>query len=601
MAGVIPAPSRARPDEPPVWDLSSLGPAGDGGAVALSRQALADAEVFAARHEGRIASYGAAQLREALDQLEAISAAIAVADLYATLRFDADTGPPEHGALLSEIEARRAQVQTLVDFLELEWLQLAPDRAAALLEAAELERFAHRLAIRRRWREHRLSGPEERLLTTKALTGRDAWRRLLEEQLAGLTAEWEGERYELVEVEARLAASERAERHAAEDAVTAALRPGLRIRARVLNVLIADHAVDDRLRRHPHWLAARNLENETSDASVDALVAAVVARYDIPRRWSALKARALNIKRLRSYDRAAPVGSSQERFSWAEARDLVLTAYRGFSPELADHAARFFNESWIDAEIRPGKQSGAYCAHAGPAGHPYLLLNFAGRREDVLALAHELGHGVHYLLAAGQGLLQMDPPITVAETASVFGETITLAHLMSRASGPQERFGLLAYQLDEAVSTVFRQIAIHRFEDRVHHERRERGELSPDRLSGHWRSVNEELYDDTVGLTDGYASWWSAIEHVFTMPGYVYAYAYGQLLALSIYARYLREGEAFVPRYLELLRAGGSCSPEALAAIVDIDLTAPGFWATGLELIDGQLREAERSLAAGAC
>lgn len=573
-------------------------PEGPSGAVDLGRQAVAAANTFAEQHEGRIAAYGAGELREALEQLEAIHAAMTLADAYATLRFDADTGPPEHGALLSEIEAQAARVQTLVNFFELEWLEVESERAAALLAQPELERFAHLLTVRRRLAPHRLSGPEERLLTEKGLTGREAWRRLLDEQLAALTAEWEGEPRPLTEVQARLSSSDRAQRQAAEGSITSALEPGLRIRASVLNVLLADHGVDDRLRRYPHWLAERNLENEAGDASVDALVAAVVARYDIPRRWSRLKARALGVEQLQSYDRAAAVGAPAERFDWDEARVLVLAAYRSFSPELAERATQFFTHGWIDAAIRPGKQVGAYCAHTGPAGHPYLLMNFAGQRQDVLTLAHELGHGLHYLLAAPRGLLQMDTPATVAETASVFGETLTFAHLLAQASEPEARFGLLAYQLDETVATVFQQIAIHRFEDRIHRERRERGELSAARFSEHWQSVNEELFGDSVVFTAGQETRWSYIEHVFNIPGYVYAYAYGQLLALSIYARYLAQGESFVPRYLDLLSAGGSRSPEQLAAIVGADLGDPTFWDTGLALIDEQLNEAELALAA---
>jgi oligoendopeptidase F len=598
VAQVSEAPGPGTGDQPPAWDLSSLVPGGPSGAVDLGEQAVAAAKRFAIEHEGRIAAYGADELRQALEQLEAIHAAMIVADAYATLRFDADTGPPEHGALLNEIEAQAARVQTLVNFFELEWLAVAPERAAALFAQPEVERFAHLLAVRRRLAPHRLSGPEERLLTEKGLTGREAWRRLLDEQLAAMTAPWEGESRPLTEVQARLSSPDRAQRRAAEGSITSALAPGLRIRASVLNVLLADHAVDDRLRRYPHWLAERNLENEAGDASVDALVAAVVARYDIPRRWSTLKARALGVEQLHSYDRAAAVGAPPERFAWAEARGLVLAAYRSFSPELAEQATRFFTQGWIDAAIRPGKQVGAYCAHTGPTGHPYLLMNFAGLRQDVLTLAHELGHGLHYLLAAPRGLLQMDTPATVAETASVFGETLTFAHLLAQASEPEARFGLLAYQLDEAVATVFQQIAIHRFEDHVHRERREHGELSAGRFSEHWQAVNEELFGDALVFTAGQETRWSYVEHVFNIPGYVYAYAYGQLLALSIYARYLEQGESFVPRYLELLSAGGSRSPEELAAIVGADLGDPTFWDTGLALIDGQLREAELALAA---
>jgi oligoendopeptidase F len=317
-------------------------------------------------------------------------------------------------------------------------------------------------------------------------------------------------------------------------------------------VLLYDHAVDDRLRRFPHWLAAVNLENEASDASVQAMVDAVVARYDIPQRWCRLKAQAMGLERLADYDRFAPVGGPGGPVDWVQARDLVVSSYAGFSPRLGREARRFFDERWIDAAPGDGKIPGAYCASTIPSVHPYVLLNFSGQPEDVLTLAHELGI----------------------------------------------RFSLLARQLDEAVATVFRQIAIHRFEDAVHRERREHAELSVARLGEHWLSVNRELYGDSLELSDGYEAWWSYVSHVFNSPGYVHAYAYGQLLALSLYAQYLEHGDSFVDSYLELLAAGGSRSQQQLGEIVGMDLSDLGFWATGLALIDRNLDEAQSTIAA---
>jgi oligoendopeptidase F len=418
-----------------------------------------------------------------------------------------------------------------------------------------------------------------------------------EEQLSGLEFELDGEAVDLDETLVQLESHDRGQRRRASEAISAGLAPGLRTRTQILNVLVADHALDDRLRHFPNWLADLNLENEASDESVRALIDAVVGRYDIPQRWLRVKADALGLSVLEDYDRLAPVGEEASSVSWEHAQDLVLGAYSSFSAQLGSEAARFFDERWIDAELRPGKVPGAYCAATIPEANPYVLVNFTGQLDDVLALAHELGHGLHFLLAAPQGVLQMEGPSTVAETASVFGETLTLAHLMTLADSSAARFGLLARQLDDAMQTVFRQVAIHRFEDAVHRERRERGELSPDRIGEHWMAVNEELYGDAVRLTDGYRVWWSYIGHIFKTPGYVYAYAYGQLLALSIYARYLEVGDAFVPDYLGLLRAGGSRSPEELGQMVGVDLSDPGFWDAGLTLVDRQLAEAERAAA----
>lgn len=581
------------------WDLSPLLPGGAHTAAAKGHEAQSLAAAFAREHRTRIGGYQPRQLRRALDQLERIHELLTAADAFASLRFDADCEPPEHGALLSELEEIAAQVQTLITFFELEWIAVGDQRARQLLAAPELERFAHLLEVLRLTRPHRLSEAEEQIMTEKAVTGKDAWRRLLDEQLTALEIELDGERLELEQALAHLSSANRDTRRRAAEAITAGLTCGLSTRAKILNVLLADHALDDRLRHYPHWLAELNLDNEASDESVRALIDAVVARYDIARRWAAIKAGALGLDRLSDFDRLAPVAGAPPAVSWDQARELVLAAYSGFSQELGAHAARFFDERWIDAEIRPGKAPGGYCAPTVPEANPFILINFTGRLDDVLTLAHELGHGLHFLLAAPQGVLQMTTPTTVAETASVFGETLTLAHLLALAEDPAARFGLLARGLDDAVATVFRQVAIHRFEDALHRERREHGELSVERIGEHWMAANEELYGDTVQLTDGHRCWWSYVAHVFRAPGYVYSYAYGQLLALSIYARYLQQGEAFAPRYVAMLRAGGSRSPEQLMrSFVGVDLSDPGFWDAGLDLIDWQLADAQAAAEA---
>src|SRR6185312_12233440 len=354
-----------------------------------------------------------------------------------------------------------------------------------------------------------------------------------------------------------------------------------------------DKATDDRLRSFPGWIASRNLDNEASDESVAALVDAVVARYDIPQRWYALKARLLGVDRLADYDRMASVATAEEEFGWAEAKGLVLDAYASFSPRLAEAGNRFFDEGWIDAPVRPGKRPGAFCAYTVPSHHPYLLLNWTSRRRDVLTLAHELGHGLHAYLARGQGVFHQTTPLTLAETA-------TFGRLLETVTDPAERLTLLASNLEDQIATVFRQIAMNRFEHAMHTARREEGELSTDRLGELWADSQTAMLGDSVEVTDGYRSWWSYIPHFIGTPGYVYAYAYGQLLALSVYARYEEEGSGFVPRYLDLLRAGGSKSPEELGAMVGIDLADPQFWDRGLDIIERRLEATiEAATAAG--
>jgi oligoendopeptidase F len=377
--------------------------------------------------------------------------------------------------------------------------------------------------------------------------------------------------------------------------VTEALKPGLRTRAYIFNTLLADKALDDRLRRYPTWLSARNLANEASDESVEALVSAVRARYELPRRWYRLKARLLGLDRLADYDRMASVTDVEETVPWHEARDLVQECYEGFSDELGTIVRHFMEDRWIDAPVRPGKRGGAFCSYTVPSVHPYVMLNYTAKRRDVLTLAHELGHGVHAALGGRQGIFHMATPLTLAETASVFGETIVFGRLLERAESPESRLDLLASSIEGSIATVFRQVAMNRFEHLMHTGRRERGELPVDTINELWAESQGEMLGDAVEITEGYRSWWSYVPHFISTPGYVYAYAYGQLLALSVYARYEEEGDAFVPRYLQMLESGGSRSPEELGTMVGIDLTDPTFWDRGLDLVERQLSAAEQA------
>jgi oligoendopeptidase F len=328
-----------------------------------------------------------------------------------------------------------------------------------------------------------------------------------------------------------------------------------------------------------------------------ALIEAVRRRYDIPQRWYALKARLLGLPKLADYDRSAPVLDEDVTYSFGEAREFVLGTYASFSPVAGEITRRFVEDHWIDAPIRPSKRGGAFCSYTVPSVHPYVMLNYTARRRDVLTMAHELGHGLHAALAQPQRIFHQSTPLTLAETASVFGEALVFGRLLEAASTPRERLSLLAESLEGAIATVFRQMAMNRFEHLVHTRRRAEGELSVDRINEFWMETQTELLGDSVEVTDGYRMWWSYVPHFINTPGYVYAYAYGQLLALSVYRRYMEEGESFVPRYLELLAAGGSRSPEELGAIVGIDLADPGFWDSGLALVEDQLEAAEAAAA----
>ncbi len=600
MESIIYPPSPVSAPDPDLaavrWNLDPLvDGAGADGVARLLDEARRRADVFAGAHQGRVADLDGAGLATAMEELAAITALVHRAGAYASLRFATDTADPARGALMADVQERGTAIETRLLFFELEWAALDDERAEALLAADGLDHCRHHLRTARRYRPHLLSEPEERIVAEKAVSGRNAWSRLFSELTAAIEVEVSGEESAapLDSALSRLSSADRDERRRVAEGVTAALEPGLRTRAYVYNTLLADKATDDRLRAYPTWLSSRNLANEASDESVAALVAAVRARYDLPQRWYGMKARVLGIDRLADYDRAAAVSGEDDEVPWATARELVLDAYRAFSPELGAVGERFFAEDRVDAPPAPGKRGGAFCASTTPRTPTYLMLNYAGRRRDVLTLAHELGHGVHFDLAAPRGILEQSTPLTVAETASVFGETIVFERLLAQADTADSRFSLLAGAIDDAVATVFRQVAMSRFEALVHGERRERGELAPDRFGELWATSQAELFGDSVEVTDGYRLWWSYVPHFIATPGYVYAYAYGLLLALSVYARYREAGEAFVPRYLELLAAGGSRSPEELGRIVGVDLADPGFWDAGLALVAERLDAAE--------
>ena len=642
-------PPTSTPTDPELqqtaWDLQPLVDGlGDDGARAQLTEALERSRLFAERYAGKVGEMDSPELEQAMLELGAIQELIGRAGTYAGLRFSADTADPAAGALMQEVQERATGIETTLLFFELEWAALPDNQVHDLLLDEQLSFCAHYLRNARRYREHLLSEPEEKILAEKSVTGAAAWSRLFDELTSaievrlpsdasdaaslregteessvanaevgdgaveaaagdGMVAAGSGARQtapaETAETVAldvalsRLVLADRELRRSTAEAVTEALAPGLRTRAFLFNTLLADKATDDRLRRYPSWLAARNLSNEASDESVAALIEAVRARYELPRRWYRLKAKMLGVERLADYDRMAAVTEDEVTYTFAQAREIVLDCYSSFSSELGAVARNFFDGRYIDAPVRPAKRGGAFCASAVPSAHPYVMLNYTSRRRDVLTLAHELGHGVHFALAAEQGVFHQGTPLTLAETASVFGETIVFGRLLAEDSSPASRLALLAENIEGAIATVFRQVAMNRFEELVHTARREQGELSVERFGELWVESQSEMLGDSVQITEGYRSWWSYVPHFIGSPGYVYAYAYGQLLALSVYQRYEQRGEELVPRYLELLAAGGSRSPEELGQIVDVDLSDPGFWDAGLDLLERQLEAAE--------
>jgi oligoendopeptidase F len=575
------------------WELSDLYESGDDPRLdADVQEAERLAEAFRERYHGRVAVLSAAELAEAIAERERIESILTRAIYFAHLWFSTDMADAPRGALVARLTERGAALDTRLLFFGLELAGLDDEQAETLLAAPELERWRHWVRSVRKFRPHLLTEPEERIFTEKSVSGVSAWSRLYEELLGALRVELDGEEIGLEEAMAKLHLADREQRRRAAEAVTAALEPGLRTRAFVFNTILLDKSVDDRLRGYPSWITSRNLSNDTTDEAVQALVDAAIARYDVVQRYYRLKARMLGLERLSFYDRVAPVADDPTRISWDEARDLVLAAYSDFSPDAGAIVERFFRERWIDAPVRRNKRGGAFCATNVPDHHPYVLMNFTGDRRSVLTLAHELGHGLHGVLASPLGLFNAETPLTTAETASVFGEALTFKRLLAQEDDPRRRLNLLAGRIEDSIATVFRQIAMNRFEDAVHTERREQGELSIERFEELWLDTQTQLFADSVEV-DGYGPWWSYISHFTGAPGYVYAYAYGFLFSLAIFRRYELEGDAIVEPYFDVLRSGGSRPPEELAEIVGLDLTDVRIWESGIDALAEELDQAE--------
>lgn len=577
-----------------VWDLSDLytGPA-DPQLNADLDGADREAEELDRLYRGRIATLSAAQLHELLARYEAVRERADKVGSYAFLYWAANTEEPARGALLQRATERNSRLSQKLVFVELELAAAPEEVAASWLGDPVLARYRHWLENVRRFRPHLLTEPEEKILAEKAVTGRNAWERFFEEIHSAARYELDGRQLTRDQILSLLYSADRGLRQRAAAAFTAGLRQLCRTSTYVFNMILADKASDDRLRNYPTWISARNLANEVTDAMVDALVEAVTSRYDIVARYYRLKRQLLGLDELFDYDRYAPLPAADRHYPWEEARKLVINAYSRFHPRMAELASDFFAKRWIDAAIRPGKYGGAFSHGVVPSAHPYVLLNYDARPRDVMTLAHELGHGVHQKLAASRGHLQAHTPLTMAETASVFGEMLVFQDLMAQEPDPAVRLAMLTAKIEDSFATAFRQIAMNRFEHAIHTARREEGELSTEKFNELWLKTQRAMFGDSVTLTDDYGLWWSYIPHFVGTPGYVYAYAFGELLVLSLYARYQQAGDDFPSLYLDMLSAGGSRWPHELLQPLGVDLNDPKFWHNGLLILDDMVRQAE--------
>lgn len=552
-----------------------------------------ESEHFAERYRGQIASLDAAGLAEALRMYENVQDRLGRAYTYAYLNWSTNTEEAERGALLQKVRERYTESSKKLIFFELEWAAVDEERAGELMSDPALVSYYHWLELQQLHKKHLLTEAEEKILAEKAITGAAAWNRFFDETIAATRFDLDGKKLTEQEILSRLYEPDRDLRRRAALSFTEVLSQHVRELTYVFNTILADKASNDRLRRYDHWLQSRNIANEVQEEVVEALIDAVTSRYDLVARFYRLKRRLLGIEEMMDYDRYAPVGESNRHYHWDEAREVVTRSYSTFHPQMGELAGLFFEKSWIDAALGPGKRGGAFSHGAVPSAHPYILMNYTGKIRDVQTLAHELGHGVHQYLSRRQGVLQSDTPLTTAETASVFGEMLVFQQMIADEPSEQNRLSMLVGKIDDTIATVFRQVAMNRFEDRIHTGRRSKGELSRDEFSEHWIQTQKEMFQGSVSLGDHYRYWWSYIPHFVHTPGYVYAYAFGELLVLALYTKYQQEGSSFADSYFDLLEAGGSDWPHELLGRIGIDLRDLSFWKLGLQAIEDLIRQAE--------
>jgi oligoendopeptidase F len=583
------------------WDLGDLYKGIDDPAIEADlKESAQRASAFESKYRGKIACEGgptAGLLLEALREFESLCQVMDRPLIYAHLLHAGKTDVPAHGALMSKAQERRTEINKHLIFFDLEWIELPEEVALRLCEAPELKHYAHYLRQKRAWKPHFLSEPEEKIIQEKAVTGRSAFVRLFDETTSSLEAAFEyggkKETLSLQQLLARLHEPDRELRKAAAATITELLRGNARLLTYIFNTLVLEHRSDCNLRKFDDPMGPRHLANEISGPVVDALMKASEQSHPTVQRYYRLKGKLLGIDQLYDYDRYAPLSGDLPRVDWPRARQIVSGSYRAFSPRAGDVVDAFFARNWIDAELRSGKRGGAFSASTLPNVHPYILMNYTDKMRDVMTLAHELGHGLHQYLSRQVGYLQCDTPLTTAETASVFGEMLTFQQLLRETADPQVRLALLCGKIEDAFATVFRQIVMTRFEQLLHRARKEQGELQTEQINALWVEANAPMHGEVVQLTEGYAWWWLYIGHFIHVPFYCYAYAFGELLVLALVQKYKEEGEGFVPRYLDMLAAGGSAEPHVLVGKLGLDVQNPSFWELGLKLLDDMVSEAE--------
>jgi len=580
----------------PAWNLDDLYPGMESPELKADLERVTrEAQEFNARYEGKLAELGGEGLAEAVTAYERIDLTLGRIMSYAGLLYQQNTQDPARAKFMGDAQAKVTAITQPLVFFALELNRIGEDALARAYEESEaLRRYRPWLDRLRAMKPYQLSDELEKFLHDQSVVGAAAWNRLFDETMAGLLFEVYGEILGLEATLNLLSDHDRSKREAGGRALAETLGANIRLFTLITNTLVKEKEIEDRWRKLPTPDHARHLANHVEPEVVDALRTAVQAAYPrLSHRYYALKAKWMRLDKLEYWDRNAPLPESDDRvIPWDEARAIVTEAYAGFSPKMAELSQPFYTDGWIDAAVTPGKAPGAFAHPTVSDVHPYVMLNYLGKTRDVMTLAHELGHGVHQRLAAGQGELLSHTPLTLAETASVFGEMLTFRKLLERETDPRKRKALLAGKVEDMINTVVRQIAFYEFERRVHAERPE-GELTSDRLGEIWMEVQKESLGPSINLAEGYETFWAYIPHFIHAPFYVYAYAFGDGLVNALYAVYEKGEPGFQEKYFEMLSAGGSKHHKELLAPFGLDASDPAFWDKGLSLIERFIDELE--------
>jgi oligoendopeptidase F len=580
------------------WDLSDLFAAYDDGKIETTlNDCRAKAMEFAERYRAPLdnpPTLSAATLVGALQQLSVIYEALGRVASYAGLLYAADTAKPEYQDLDQRVEQRSTEIRNLLLFFELAWLKVDDDIAKKLLQDGQLKPYQHYLTSLRRYRPHTLSELEEKLLNEKDNTGRNAFGRLFSEITSSLAFKLEKdgktEELNLSQILSLLHEPDRSLRQRAMETVYRELSQHGQVLTFIYDTLIQDNLTVDRLRSYRHPMDQRHLSNEIDNAAVKTMMEVAEKNYPLAHDYFRLKAKLLELPQLALYDQHAPVGKEVRPFPYAKAKEVILDAFEAFDPKFRTLAGEFFAKNWIDAEIRKGKRGGAFCASPSPQLHPYVLCNYDDNLRDVMTVAHELGHGLHGCLSRKQNYFSYDTPLTTAETASVFGEMLVFDYLLDQQSDREVQIALLAGKIEDIFATVFRQNVLTRFEELAFSARQEK-RLTPEALGQLWLDANRKYYGNAVAMPDSYRWGWSYIPHFIHSRFYCYSYVFGQLLVLALYRMYKDEGKSFVPKYVALLEAGGSDTPDALLRPLGVDIHQAEFWQKGFEEISVLVRK----------